>query len=110
MRLGYVKSQLASYVSAEITGKYGVPLDVDEVEVRGLNDVRLRNVVLRDIDGDTIVSAIEARVYLQTARLLKGEIRVNTVALAAPDVRLNRPAPGEDERPERHRRAGAGLL
>ena len=95
MRLGYVKSQLASYVSAEITGKYGVPLDVDEVEVRGLNDVRLRNVVLRDIDGDTIVSAIEARVYLQTARLLKGEIRVNTVALAAPDVRLNRPAPGE---------------
>ena len=95
MRLGYVKSRLASYVSGEIAGKYGVPLDVEEVEVRSLNDMRLRNVVLRDIDGDTIVYANEVRAYLQTARLLKGEIRVNTVALAAPDVRLSRTAPGE---------------
>lgn len=96
MRLGFVKSRIASYASAEITGKFGIPLDVAEVEVRGLNDVRLRNVVLRGIDGDTIVCAEEARVYLQTKRLLRGEVRVNTLVFAAPDVRLIRTAPGED--------------
>ena len=96
MRLGYVKSRLASFVSAEMTGRYGVPLDVAEVEVRSLNDVRLRGVVLYDACGDTLLCADEARAYLQTKRLLKGEVRVNTLVLAAPDIRLERAAPGED--------------
>ena len=94
MRLAFVKSRIASYASSEITGKLGVPLDVEEVEVRGLNDVRLRNVVLRGVEEDTIVYVQEARAYLQTKRLLKGEVRVNTLVFAAPDIRLNRSVPG----------------
>lgn len=96
MRLGYVKSHLASFASAEIAGRYGVPLDVKEIEVRSLNDVRLKGVVLYDAGGDTLLCADEARAYLQTKRLLKGEVRVNTLLFAAPDIRLNRAAPGED--------------
>ena len=72
----------------------GMPLDVEEVEVRGLNDVRLRNVVLCGVGGDTIACVQEARVYLQTKRLLKGEVRVNTLVFAAPDIRLSRSVPG----------------
>ena len=96
MRLGYVKSHLALFASAEITRSYGVPLDVEEVEVRSLNDIRLKGVLLRDTGGDTLLYADEARAYLQTKRLLRGEVRVNTLLLAAPDIRLNRAAPGED--------------
>ena len=96
LRLAPVKSRLASYASAELAGRYGIPLDVEEVEVRGLNDIRLRNVVLHGIDGDTVVCAEEARAYLQTKRLLDGEVRVNTLVFAAPDVRLSRTAPGEE--------------
>ena len=96
MRLGYVKSHLASFASAEIADRYGVPLDVKEIEVRSLNDVRLKGVVLYDAGGDTLLCADEARAYLQTKRLLKGEVRVNTLLFAAPDIRLNRAAPGED--------------
>lgn len=96
LRLAPVKSRLASYASAELAVRYGIPLDVEEVEVRGLNDVRLRNVVLHGIDGDTVVCAEEARAYLQTKRLLDGEVRVNTLVFAAPDVRLSRTAPGEE--------------
>ena len=96
MRLGYVKSRLASYVSSVMTERYGVPLVVNTVEVRSLNDLRLKGVVLRDVAGDTILCADEARAYLQTGRLLMGEVRVNTLVFAAPDIRLNRTAPGED--------------
>ena len=95
MRLDVVKQRVASYVSAEISG-YGIPLDVEEIEVRSLNDVRLKNITLRDLAGDTLLHADEARAYLQTKRLLKGEVRVNTLVFAAPDIRLNRVAPGED--------------
>ena len=52
--------------------------------------------VLYDAGGDTLLCADEARAYLQTKRLLKGEVRVNTLLFAAPDIRLNRAAPGED--------------
>lgn len=96
MRLDVVKHRVASYVSTELTEKYGIPFDVEEVEVRSLNDVRLRNVTLCDLSGDTVLSANEARVYLQTKRLLDGEVRINTLVFAAPDIRLNRVAPGEE--------------
>ncbi len=93
MRADDVKHRLASYVSAELTGKYGIPLDVKEVEVRGLNDVRLNDVTLFGQDGDTIVRADQARVYLQTRKLLDGEVRINTLVFAAPDIRLSRATP-----------------
>ena len=93
MRLDDVKRRLASYVSAEITEQYGIPLDVKKVEVRSLNDIRLKDVTLLGLAGDTIVSADEARVYLQTAKLLDGEVRVNTLIFAAPEIRLSRATP-----------------
>lgn len=93
MRLDAVKHRVASFVSAEISGSYGIPIDVEEVEVRSFNDVRLKNVMLRGLAGDTIVRADEARAYLQTKRLLKGEVRVNTLVFAAPEIRLYRETP-----------------
>ena len=93
MRLDGVKHRLASRVSAEISEKYGIPLEVEELEIRGLNDVRLKNVLLLDLKGDTVVHAAGARVYLQTKRLLEGEVRVNTLVFAAPKVRLSRATP-----------------
>ena len=90
MRLDGVQHRLASFVATEITGKYGVPLNVERIEVRSLNDLRLRNVTLYDLDGDTIIHTAEARAYLQTRRLVKGEVKVNTLVFAAPDIRLRR--------------------
>lgn len=95
MRLDGVKHRLASFVSIEITDRYGIPFNVETVEVRGLNDVRLGNVTLFGLDGDTIVHTSEARAYLQTKRLLKGQIRVNTLVFAAPDIRLYRQTPDD---------------
>lgn len=96
MRLDGVKHRLASYVSAEITEKYGIPLDVEEVEVRSLNELCLKNVTLYDLFGDTIMHTGEARVCLQTKKLMNGEIRVNTLIFAAPDIRLSRATPDAD--------------
>ncbi len=93
MRLDGVKHRLASYVSKEITEEYGIPLEVEEIEVRGVNDLRLRNVLLLDLEGDTVLHADEARAYLQTKRLLDGQVRVNTLVFAAPHIRLSRATP-----------------
>lgn len=95
MRLDFVKHRLASYVSNELAD-YGIPLEVGEVEVRSINDVRLKNVLLLDQSGDTVIYADEARAYLQTEKLLKGEVRVNTLVFAAPDIRLSRETPDSD--------------
>ena len=95
MRLDVVKHRLASYISKELT-EYGIPLEVGEIEVRSINDVRLKNVLLLDQSGDTIIHAEEARAYLQTGKLLKGEVRVNTLVFAAPDIRLSRATPESD--------------
>ena len=96
MRFDEVKHRLASYVSVELTGNYGIPLDVKSVEVRSLNDLRLKDVVLFDLAGDTVLYADEARVYLQTKMLLENVVRVNTLVFAAPDIRLRRETPDSD--------------
>lgn len=96
MRIDGVTHRLASYVSKEITEEYGIPLNVGSVEVRGINDVRLKNVLLLDLEGDTVVHADEARAYLQTKRLLDGEVRINTLVFAAPYIRLCRATPDSE--------------
>ncbi|MBQ5895510.1 MAG: translocation/assembly module TamB domain-containing protein [Bacteroidaceae bacterium] len=94
LRLDSVQRGLALYVTDEIAGSYGIPIEVEAVDVRGFNDLRLKKVLVRDLAGDTMIYADEARAYLQTAKLLKGNVDINTLMLAAPDVRLNREAPG----------------
>lgn len=93
MRLDDVKHRLASLVSVTVTDELGIPIDVESVEVRSLNDVRLKNVTIYDLAADTIVHAAELRAYLQTGQLLNGKVRVNTLVFDSPDIRLTRATP-----------------
>lgn len=93
MRLDDVKHRLASFVTVTVANELGIPIGVESVEVRSLNDVRLKNVAIYGLDGDTIVHTAELRAYLQTGRLLNGEVRVNTLVFDSPDVRLVRATP-----------------
>ena len=93
LRLDVVQRRLASYVADEIEEGYGIPMEIEAIEVRSLNDLRLKKVLVRDLVGDTMIYADEARAYMQTPRLFNGEIRINTLMLAAPDIRLNRKTP-----------------
>ena len=93
LRLDAVQRGLAAFVADEIEESYGIPIEIEAVEVRSLNDLRLKRVFIRDLAGDSMIYVDEARAYLQTSRLLHGEVRMNTLMLAAPDVRLNRKTP-----------------
>ena len=93
LRLDVVQRRLASFVADGIEESYGIPIEIGAIEVRGFNDLRLKNILVRDLSGDTMICANEARAYLQTSLLFKGEVRVNTLMLAAPDIRLNRSTP-----------------
>lgn len=93
LRLDVVQHRLASWVSDMVTEDYGVPLDVETVDIRGINDIRLKGVLIRDLDGDTLICADEARAYLRTPELFSGKVRVNTLSIAAPDIRICRLTP-----------------
>ena len=93
LRLDVVQRRLASYVADEIEEGLGIPVEIGSIEICGFNDLRLKKVLISDLAGDSMIYADEARAYLHTARLLKGEVRINTLMLAAPDVRLNRETP-----------------
>ena len=93
LRFDTVQYRLATLVSEEIEKLFGIPLEVEDIEVRSLNEVRLKNLLLKDLSGDTMVHANEVQAYLHTARLLRGEVKINTLILSAPDIRLNRETP-----------------
>lgn len=93
LRLDIVQHRLASWVSDMVTEDYGVPLDVETVDIRGINDIRLKGVLVRDLNGDTLICADEARAYLHTSELFSGKVRVNTLSIATPDIRISRLTP-----------------
>lgn len=93
LRLDVVQRRLAVWVSDMVTEDYGIPLDVEIVDIRGINDIRLKGVLVRDLNGDTLICADEARAYLHTSELLSGKVRVNTLSIAAPDIRVSRLTP-----------------
>lgn len=93
LRLDFVQRRLAAFIADEIEDAYGIPIEIEAVEVRSLNDLRLKKVFIRDLAGDSLIYVDEARAYLQTMKLLQGKADINTLMLAAPDIRLNRETP-----------------
>ena len=93
LRLDFVQRRLAAFIADEIEDTYGIPIEIEAVEVHSLNDLRLKKVFIRDLAGDSLLYVDEARAYMQTMKLLQGKVDINTLMLAAPDIRLNRETP-----------------
>ena len=90
LRLESVQHTLAKKVSEELSVSYGIPTEITAIEIYSINEIRLKGVLVKDLQGDTLLHANEAQAHLNTALLFDGLIRINTIGLGAPDIRLNR--------------------
>ena len=72
----------------------GIPISIGQLRVDNLNGITLTDVLVLDEKYDTLVYANEAAASIELLDLLKGKLYFNTLAFAAPDIRLNRALPG----------------
>lgn len=58
--------------------------------VKNLDEVILKNILILDLDKDTVLAAKEFTAHISPFELLNNRIQINTLTVAEPDIRLNR--------------------
>ena len=92
-KLDAVQRWLAAIVSDNVEQQLEIPISIGQLRVDNLNEITLTDVLVLDEDYDTLVFANEASASIELLDLLKGKLYFNTLAFAAPDIRLNRALP-----------------
>ncbi len=85
------KHRIASFTTDKIGELYGIPATIGSIEIKNLNEATLENVLILDLDGDTLIYARRAMASIEPTKLLDNRIQINTLAFESPDIRLNRP-------------------
>jgi len=89
------KHRIASFTTEKVGELYGIPVTIDSIEIKNLNEATLDNVLILDLNGDTLIYARRAMASIEPTRLLENRIQINTLAFESPDIRLNRPTKEE---------------
>ena len=63
-RVDAVQHRLASYIAQEIRNSYGIPLEIDGMRIHHLDELTLKNVIIRDQAKDTIIQANEVTAHI----------------------------------------------
>ncbi len=90
LRLDSVQKRLASFITGEIETALEAPIEIQGIKVIHLDEVILNGILLRDQVGDTILYAEKATAHISPYKLIKNRIQINTLTVAAPDIRINR--------------------
>ena len=78
LRFDTVQNRIAIFLSEKIEEFYEIPVKVEAIRISRLNEIELKNISLRDLQGDTIISAEKATAHISPLRILKNEIQINT--------------------------------
>ena len=90
LRLDAVQHRAANYVTDAIQQLSDIPLSIGSVQVQHMNKVVLKNICLTDQRGDTAVNIPKITAHLSPLHMLKGNIRINTLMIGGPTVKLYR--------------------
>ena len=90
LRLDIVQQRLARIVTSEIEEILEIPVSAGALGISNIDELILKDIVLRDNSGDTVLTAEKIVAHISPAQLLKNRIQINTLAIAAPDIRLHR--------------------
>lgn len=93
LRIDTIQQFVASRVSESIREFGKLPLEIGSVRIRHLNKIEINDILLNDQAGDTIANVKKLTLHVSPLRLLQEQIRINTITLAKPDIRIYREAP-----------------
>lgn len=90
LKLDVVQRRLAAYVSNELNEAYGIPVNIEKIEIKDLSEITLKNVQVLDLNGTTILGTNEAIAHISPFELLDNKLCINTLIFAAPNISLNK--------------------
>lgn len=93
LRIDAIQQYVAERVSEGIRNYGKLPLEIGSVRVRHLNKIEINDILLNDQQGDTMACVKKLTLHVSPQRLLREQIRVNTITLAKPDIRIYRESP-----------------
>ena len=91
LRFDAVQHRLASFVSDKLKSSIDIPFEAASIDVCFPNKLTIDSILVKDIVGDTIASIPRLATSFDIIPLIrKGEVKVHTVTLSEPDIRLSR--------------------
>ncbi|MBQ7878979.1 MAG: translocation/assembly module TamB [Bacteroidaceae bacterium] len=93
MRIDSIQQRVADYVEQAISENINIPLRMGTVSVRHLDKIEIEDVLLEDLTGDTLAYIDKLTAHISTLHLLQSKIKINTIILARPEIRITRPTP-----------------
>ena len=90
LRFDAIQHRIASFISEKINESYEIPIKVDAIRISRLNEILLKDILIKDQKGDTILWAEKATAHISPLKILNSEIQVNTLTMAAPDARISK--------------------
>lgn len=94
LRLDAVQHRLGEYVADELRSAYGIPLKIGGLRIRHFDEIIIKDILLTEPEGDTIMHSEEGTAHISPLKMYKGEIQINTLAFARPDIRISKATQG----------------
>ncbi len=90
LRVDAVQQRAADCVTTIIQKAGDLPISIGSIQVQHLNKIVIKNSYITDEAGDTALSIPKITAHLSPLHMLKGDIRVNTLIIGNPAVKLYR--------------------
>lgn len=90
LRFDSVQQKIARIVSEKFEEILEIPLNAETLRVKDLDEIVLKGIAILDQKGDTALATKEVTAHISPFDLLRNRIQINTLAVAAPDIRINR--------------------
>ncbi len=85
-----MQQRAAACVTTAIQKLGDLPISIGSIQVRHFNKIVIKNSLINDQAGDTAVIIPQITAHLSPLHMLKGDIRVNTLIIGRPAIKLYR--------------------
>ena len=90
LRLDAIQQRVAQRITKALQELCDTPIEIGSVQVQHLDKVLIKELYITDLEGDTAVAILRITAHISPLHLLNGNIRVNTLMLGSPSIKLYR--------------------
>ena len=88
LRFDAIQHRIAAFISEEIKNTYEIPINIGAVRISRLNELEIKEILIHDQQGDTIICADRATAHISPLRIFNKELQINTLTVAEPKARI----------------------